>query len=236
MIRCLALFLSLLVAVAVADAKTPLRKCRKACRPLVQLTCPPKGKALRACRATLVRQCRRQGVEACDLGLATGGPDDGTTTTTTPDATTTTTTVGPGVTTTSTTLPGGATVAGSWVFEGAMSDDGCDFDASYDVIVSGLAVSQSGSTLGGTMHGDADVVFLDPASGTPAAGELRGGGWSFATFPDCRPTARGRCCLSFVVEAASVASPSPAAGTAGASCDDGFACSSRWSGTVARID
>jgi hypothetical protein len=233
--RVVAVICLLLVASWADAARTPARVCRKACAPLVSSVCPTKGKALRTCRGRLVRECRRQGVAVCAFGLPTGGPGDGggspTTTTTVPAVTVTTTTVpGGGATTTTTasstttTLTPAGAVAGTWRFEGTLAQPGCSFDDSFVAIVSSLAVSQAGAALSGTVEG------------APATGQARADGWTFSTLPDCRPVpgTERSCCLTFSVASAGVTSPSPAEGTAAASCDDGSTCTARWAGSVAR--
>lgn len=233
MVRAVSLFVMLGLAAAVADARTPLRVCRKACRPLVSSVCPPKGKALRQCRKPIVRSCRREGVAACAIPIDPPAGGSLTTTTTTPGAvvtTTSTTITAPSETTTTTTLPPGVpSVAGTWRFDGAVVQRGCGYDESYDVIESQLNVLQQAAALSGSMVG---------IEGRQAAGEVTGGGWSFATTPDCRPLPASTevCCLSFAVSAAGFASPATAAGTATAQCDGPSSCVARWNGSVTRVD
>jgi hypothetical protein len=236
--------LAVLVVASVADAKTPMPKCRKACKPLVSSVCPEKGKALRKCRAEVLRECRRDGVAACALGLPTAGPGDGTTTpTTTPGSTTTFTTLPASVTTTTTpgsapttttTTPGSApttttttlpppsvpAVGGNWTFDGVLAQAGCNLN--YD-IVSSLAVLQDGSTLYGTMEGRA------------AAGTVNATGWSFAWNVGNLQAPDATCTQSFLVAVTGVTSPAAAEGTASASCTDGSTCQARWTGSVTRV-
>lgn len=231
--RCLVLVLAVLLGAQTAHAKTPTRVCRKVCAPLIETACPVKGKALRKCRRSIVRDCRRLGVAVCALGLPTGGPGDGTTTPTLPDLPSTTTTTAPvaGGSTTTTTLPGQppqavAAVAGAWIFDGTIAERGCGIGASFDAIVSAFSVDQRGSSLTGAMEG------------VPAAGAVGTAGWRFATLPDCRlvPDTRTSCCLTFSVAVTAFAPVSPADGTATAACDDGSVCESRWRGSVTRAD
>jgi len=227
----------LLLAASWAEAaRTPARACRKACAPLVSGICSAKGKALRTCRGRLVRECRRQGVAVCAIGLPTGGPGavgttpttlpTGATTTTQPAVATTTTTVAGAAPTTTTTLASPPGVAGAWTFEGTLAQPGCSFDQTYAAITAALVVNQAGAVLGGTVEGAA------------AVGDVRADGWTFATLPDCRPVqgTAVSCCLSFSVTSGGVVSPSPAEGTATASCDDGSTCTARWAGSVARTE
>lgn len=244
--RLVTLLLAVLLAASVADAKkTPMPKCRKACKPLVSAVCPEKGKPLRKCRTGILRECRQDGIAACALGLPTGDPDDGTTmptTTTTPGSTTTsttlpsvtttttpgsaptTTTTSPGAasTTTTTTLPqpGVPAVGGDWTFDGVLAQAGCNLN--YD-IVSSLAVLQDGSTLYGTMEGRA------------AAGTANATGWSFAWNVGNLQAPDATCTQSFLVAVTGVTSPAAAEGTASASCTDGSTCQARWTGSVTRV-
>ena len=226
------LFAGLLVA-SVADAKTPMPECRKACKPLVNSVCPDKGKTRRHCRSEILRECRRDGIAACALGLPTGGPEDGTTTPTTlPGSTTTTsttlpstgstTTTGPAPTTTTTTLPpaGVPAVGGNWIFDGVLAQAGCNLN--YD-IVSSLAVQQDARTLYGTMEERA------------AAGAVDANGWSFSWNVGNLQAPDATCTQSFLVSVTGVTSPAAAEGTATASCTDGSTCQARWTGSVTRI-
>ena len=231
--RLATLLLAVLLVASVADAKTPMPKCRKACKPLVSSVCPEKGKALRKCRTEILRECRRDDVAACALGLPTAGPGDGTTTpTTTPGSTTTSTTLPASVTTTTTpgsapttttpTLrqPGVPAVGGNWTFDGVLAQAGCNLN--YD-IVSSLAVLQDGSTLYGTMEGRA------------AAGTVNATGWSFAWNVGNLQAPDATCTQSFLVAVTGVTSPAAAEGTASASCTDGSTCQARWTGSVTRV-
>lgn len=226
--RLVSVLLAVLLVTSIADAKTPLRKCRKACKPLVASVCPPKGKALRRCRTPILRECRREGIAACAFGLPTGGPDDGTatsTTTTTPAQATTSTTVTSPVSTT-TTLPPftGPSVAGTWLFEGVLAEAGCNFsDDEYHEITSALAVLQDGSTLSGTMDGAA------------AAGAVSATGWSFNWNDGYRESAEATCRRRFTVTATGPGSPTPADATATAICTDNSTCQARWTGSVTRV-
>src|SRR5262245_66253869 len=96
--RLVSVFLAVVLVGAIADARTPLRKCRAACKPLVSSTCPAKGRPLRKCRTAILRECRHDGVAACAFGLSTGGPGD--------ETTTPTTMPGQSPTVTTTTVPG----------------------------------------------------------------------------------------------------------------------------------
>jgi hypothetical protein len=209
-----------------ADAKTPVRVCRKACAPLMASVCPAKGRPHRKCRRLIVRECHREGVAVCAFAMPTGSPGDGSPVTTTPggDGTsTTTTTVSPPLVTTTTTPTGTPSdVAGTWDFEGTIVQRGCGFDASYDSIGSTLVVSQQGSALSGT------------AEGSPATGDVTASGWSFGTQPDCRvvPGTSETCCVTFSVDVDGFGSPASAQGTAVANCGQGSICTARWTGTV----
>jgi hypothetical protein len=226
--RLVVLLLAVLMVVSVADARTSRRKCRKACKPLIAAVCAPKGKAHRVCRRKIVRECRREGVAACAMGLPVGGGDGtstpGSSTTTTSPSTGVTTTTVPGSTVTTTTLPppGVVAVAGTWTFDGTIVQPGCNI--AYD-IESTLAVSQDGAVLTGTVEGV-------PGSGTAGASE-----WTFGTAPDCRqvPGSTDVCCLEFAVDAAAATSPASAQAVASATCDGGSTCEARWTGTVTRV-
>ena len=235
MLRIVSLLLLTCLFVPVADARTPLRLCRKACRPLVSEACPQKRRALAKCRQVLLRDCRRQGVAVCALGMPTGTPGDGSPTTTSPgdDGFSPPTTTLPVVTTTvpsspvtTTTLPSAAhDVSGSWDFTGAIVQRGCGFDASYDTIESSLVVSQQGSVLSGSTEG------------APASGQVSAGGWTFVTQPDCRqvPGSTATCCLTFSIDVDGFGSPATAQGTATAQCQ-GSMCQAHWTGSVTRGD
>src|SRR5262245_48392003 len=224
MVRLVSAFLAVVLVGAIADAKTPLRKCRAACKPLVSSTCPAKGKPLRKCRTAILRECRRDGVAACAFGLPTGGPGDDTTTPTTmPGQSTTstsvTTTTAPGATTTTLAPADVPSVAGNWTFQGTMVQPGCNLNAdTYHQISSALVVQQDGQALSGTMEGHA------------AAGAASASGWSFEwKVGDGAP-----CTQRFVVDATGVSSPAAAEGVASATCNDGSSCQARWTGSVTR--
>jgi hypothetical protein len=70
-----------------ADAGIRAR-CRKACKPMVAACVSTTGQSRRACKRVILRACRLDGVEFCDL-------DSGTNTTTTPSSPTSTTTTLP---------------------------------------------------------------------------------------------------------------------------------------------
>ena len=241
--RLVSFLLAVLLVASVADAKTPLRKCRQACKPLVSSVCPPSGKALRRCRTPILRECRRDGIAACALGLPTESPGDGTTTPTTPGSPPTTTSVPPSsvtttvpgtspvtttttlpgtspVTTTTTLPPGVPAVAGAWTFEGTIVQAGCTL--SYD-IESALSVQQDGSALSGTMEGRA------------ATGTVTATGWTFAWSVDNLEAPGATCSRSFVITVPGVTSPVPADATATASCSDGSTCEARWTGSLTRV-
>jgi hypothetical protein len=70
-----------------ADAGIRAR-CRKLCKPMVAACVSTTGQSRRACKRVILRACRLEGTEICEL-------DSGTTTTTTPSSPTTTTTTLP---------------------------------------------------------------------------------------------------------------------------------------------
>jgi len=217
--RLVSFLLAVLLVGSVANAKTPLRKCRQACKPLVSSVCPPKGRALRRCRTPILQECRRDGIAACALGLPTDSPGDGTTTPTTPGSSPTTTTVPPSSVTT-TLPPGVPAVAGAWTFEGTIVQAGCTLH--YD-IESALSVQQDGSTLFGTMEE------------RPATGTVTATGWTFTWSEDDLQAPDMTCSRTFVVSASGVLSPVAAAATATGSCSDGSTCEARWAGSVTRV-
>ena len=218
MLRRVSLLLAVLLLGSIAEARTALRVCRKACAPLVSGVCPPKGKALRKCRTPILRDCRRQGVASCALAFPKNGSDGG--------ASTTSTTVSSPFTTTTLPPAGVQAVAGMWTFDGTVAQHGCSLGASYDSIVSSLSVAQDARTLSGAIEGVA------------ASGDVGDAGWTFATQPDCRnvPGSTGQCCLTFAVGVDGFGSPGGADGTASARCDDGSSCEAHWTGTVRRAD
>jgi hypothetical protein len=228
MLRSVSLLLAVLLLGSIAEARTALRVCRKACAPMVSGVCPPKGKALRKCRMPILRNCRRQGVAICALAFPKSGSDDGTTTTTLPGdgSGPTSTTVSSPFTTTTLPPAGVQVVAGVWTFDGTVAQHGCSLGASYDTIVSSLSVAQDARALSGAIEGAA------------ASGDVGDAGWTFATRPDCRnvPGSAGQCCLTFAVGVDGFGSPGGADGTASARCDDGSSCEAHWTGTVKRAD
>ncbi len=155
-----------------------------------------------------------------------------TTTTTAPPVTTTTT--APPVTTTTTLPPLPVPdVSGTWTFEGAIVEHACGFNESYEAIESTLVVLQNGNTLSGS-------ATAQPIEGddVPASGQVTGGGWTFATAPDCRvvPDSDETCCLTFSVDVGEFGSPAAATGTAIAACDQGSSCQAAWVGSVTRVE
>ncbi len=234
--RLAVLLLAGLLLAPSADARTPLRKCRKACKPLVSTACPAKGRALRKCRRGILRECRRDGIATCAFGLPTGGPGDGTTaptptSSTLPPSVTTTTTTLPGGSSTTATVPGSASttttlpapvaaVAGNWGFAGALTQSTCS-TLDYDII-SSLAVQQDGATLYGTMEGRA------------AAGAAGANGWSFEWNVGNLQAPEATCAQRFVITVSAATSPAAADATATASCTDGSACQAHWVGSVTR--
>jgi plastocyanin len=76
---------AVLATALVADARTPLRRCKAACRDAIT-SCVAQGTRRKACRKTILRRCRRSTVEACAVAAPTTttlAPDGGTTTTST---------------------------------------------------------------------------------------------------------------------------------------------------------
>ena len=222
--RLVSALLAVLLVGAIADAKTPLRKCRPACKPLVSSACPAKGKLLRKCRTAILRECRRDGVAACAFGLP-GSPGDGTTTPTTmPGQSTTstsvTTTTSPGATTTTLAPADVPSVAGNWTFDGTLAQPGCNLNVDIE---SSLVVSQDAGTLYGTMEGHA------------AAGSVSASGWSFEWNVGNLQAAGATCARHFVITATGVTSPAAAEGVAAATCTDGSSCEARWTGSVTRV-
>jgi hypothetical protein len=222
MLRAVSLLLALVLTVAVADARTPARVCRRTCRPFFSTFCPEPGKAFRKCRAHLLRDCRQQGVAVC-AGASTGLPVS---TTSLPDPTTTTTTPGTGSPTTTTTLAP-PTVAGIWSFQGTVVADGCGQTGLFDVVEAAVSVAQDGTALSGTI------------GSSPATGQVGAEGWTFVTQQDCRPSgdqAGSICCLTSGVQAEGFGSPSAAQGLGTAQCSDGIACEVRWNGSLTRSE
>lgn len=98
--RLLALLAVQLLAFVVSGTAAPAglaKRCREQCAPLVPDCVASTGKRARVCKRTLLRQCKRQGLQVCT-------PPSTTTSTTRPTLLTTSTSVGT-VGTTSTTLP-----------------------------------------------------------------------------------------------------------------------------------
>src|SRR5262249_4982244 len=199
MLRSVSLLLAVLLLGSIAEARTALRVCRKACAPLVSDVCPPKGKALRKCRMPIFRDCRRQGVASCALAFPKSGSDGGGSTPTSPGngSGPTSTTVSSPFTTTTLPPSGVQAVAGVWTFDGTVAQHGCSLGASYDSIVSSLSVAQDARALSGAIEGAA------------ASGDVGDAGWTFATRPDWRnvPGSAGQCCLTLAVGRDGLAPP-----------------------------
>ena len=207
--RLVSVLLAVLLVASFADARTPLRKCRKACQPLVSAVCPPKGKALRQCRTAIIKECRREGFAACALFLPTGGPGDGiaaptttTTTTLSPPPTTSTTVTSPVVTTTTLPPPVIPPVSGTWAFEGVLAQVACDHYDPVPNLALQLAVQQDGETLSGAVEDSAAIGAVD------------GSGWTF-TWSGQDAT----CTQHLTVYASGYGSPTSARATASTTCD-----------------
>ncbi len=221
-----ALLLSLLFCVEAlpigsAAARPARARCRQLCgQPTIR--CALKSpyryrKALRLCRASLIRQCRTFGEIACEFVPTTTTTTSSTSTTAPVVNTTSTSTTQPRPTTTTSTVPVYPNYAGHWTFTGTLASDTC---GSSSVLVDGFSITQVAASMTST---------VDSVPGVTLFGGLTSDGFSLdGSF------IQGGCTVEIALVVQASGQVIVSAGT-GFDVSCGFSsCRSIWVGTLTR--